>query len=100
MKSKAVIPSFLRILLVLIVLLMRVGGDFSVYDDLRSHVEATDPSACDADIHESHHHQADFEPFHFQLIPPPELQFSHFVQENRTCAFTAVTRHIARAPPV
>ena len=99
MKSKAVIPSVLRILLLLIVLLMRVGGDYSVYDDLRPHIEATDPSSYDADVHKSHHLQVDFVPLHFQLIPPPEQQFVHYTQENRSCSFTTCTRHIARAPP-
>lgn len=100
MKSKAVIPSLLRILLVLIILLMRVGGDFSTYDDLRPHFEATDPSGCDADDDKRRLVSVDFEPFRFLYVPPSEQSFAHLIEKTRTFAFTPVVRLIPRAPPV
>lgn len=100
MKSKAVIPSLLKILLLLIILLMRVGGDFSAYDDLRPHMEATDPSGYDADDDKGHHVSVDFEPIRFLFVPPSEQPFARLIEETRTFDFTPVVRLIPRAPPV
>ena len=100
MISKSTLQAIIRFTFILIVLTTRVGGDFSVYDDLRPHVEATDPSGYDADDDKGHHLSVDSQPFHFLLVPPPVHSVSRHIEEAHTFAFTAAVRLIPRAPPV
>ena len=100
MISKSTLQAIIRFTFILIVLTMRVGGDFSVYDDLRPHVEATDPSGYDADDDKGHHVNLDFKPFSILFVPPSEQPSAPFIEKTRTFAFTPVVRLIPRAPPV